>query len=521
MISKTIRPLICLSTLFLGAASSIQAQQSPQLLPTLTPETPREITVQDERVDLLMQQMEVLQQQLATKAEKEELQGLSGITSQVSEQVTGMNQQITTLKGSVGENRSALSTVGSNMRPADVIWISICAALVFFMQPGFCLLELGFSRSKNVINVIMKNFVDFCVASIGFILVGFGLMHGASVAGFFGSSDFFLLNGAGDDGVWVFLIYQMMFVGTAATIASGAMAERTKFVGYIMFSIVLSTLIYPITGHWGWGGSYGGTDYGQGWLAALGFVDFAGSTIVHTVGGACALAGVIVLGPRVGRFAADGSPRLIVGHNLPFAALGTFMLWFCWFGFNGGSILVADGYIGRILVNTNLAAAAGGLLAMLSMWRVEGRPDLAITLNGALGGLVAITASCNAVTPGSAILIGIVAGLLATMGAVLLEKLKIDDVVGAVPVHLINGIWGTVALALFAESGFSISAVGIQLLGALTCSVFAFVMSFILFKVVDKTIGLRVSETEQIEGLDFHEHAATAYPDFTTTDQTL
>jgi len=322
MKNKVIQSLACLFVLSLG---SIQAQQSaPSTGPTPTPiptvptlaspsvEAQKTI-VRDDRVDALLERVDQLQQEITVRTKNDDLK-----TS-----LSRINDQITNLEGSVGKNRSALSTVGSSMRPADVIWISLCAALVFFMQPGFCLLELGFSRSKNVINVIMKNFVDFCISSLGYVLVGFGLMYGTSVLGIFGSSHFFLLNGAGDDGIWVFLIYQMMFVGTSATIASGAMAERTKFSGYILFSIVLSTVIYPITGHWGWGGHYN-LDFGQGWLAALGFIDFAGATVVHSVGGACALAGIIVLGPRVGRFAADGSSRLIVGHNLPFAACDAF-----------------------------------------------------------------------------------------------------------------------------------------------------------------------------------------------------
>ncbi|MEM6884376.1 MAG: ammonium transporter [Verrucomicrobiota bacterium] len=489
--------LICINPSY---AQSIVSQDT-------APTSPEELEAiaQDEKIEILNQKLLEIRQELDAKASRSE--------------INGMDTKITELVGSVRKNRDALTTVGSTMRPADVVWVGLCAILVFFMQPGFCLLELGFSRSKNVINVIMKNFVDFCVASLGYVTIGFGLMFGTSVMGLLGGNYFFLFSGAGDDGIWIFLIYQMMFVGTAATISSGAMAERTKFIGYILFSIFLSTLIYPIAGHWGWGGTYG--DHSQGWLAALGFIDFAGSTMVHAVGGACALAGIIVLGPRVGRFAADGSPRLIVGHNLPFAALGTFILWFCWFGFNGGSTMIADGYIGRILVNTNVAAAIAGLTAMLSMWKHQGRPDLAITLNGALGGLVSITAGCHIVTPGSALFIGIIAGLLTTAATVLLEKLRLDDVVGAVPVHLFNGIWGTVAIALFMEEGFSFSRLGVQLLGSLACAAFAFAASYALFKSIDKTIGLRATDTEQEEGLDFHEHAATAYPEFHTKDQTL
>jgi Amt family ammonium transporter len=477
----------------------------------------RQIETLEMTVQELREQIEVMPSQ---KEIADILGQVKAMEGRLEERFKESSQEIKEIQGSVGQVRHALTTVGSKMRPADVVWVSVCAALVFFMQAGFCLVELGFSRSKNVINVIMKNFVDFCVSCMGYVIIGFGLMYGASIAGFIGRDHFFLLTGPSDSGIWLFLLFQMMFAGTCATITSGAMAERTKFIGYVIFSCVVSTLIYPVAGHWVWGGNYN-SEAAEGWLAALGFIDFAGSTVVHGVGGACALAGIIILGPRVGRFAADGSPRLIVGHNLPFATLGVFILWFGWFGFNGGSTMVADGYIGRILVNTNLAAATGGMIAMFSMWKIHGRPDLAITLNGALGGLVAITASCNTVSPLSAIIIGIVAGLLATGGAIFLEKMKLDDVVGAVPVHLFNGVWGTTAVAIFVETEFSFSGLAVQLGGSLACVSFAFVAAYAVFLLIDKMVGIRASDTEQLEGLDFHEHSATAYPDFTTTDQTL
>lgn len=410
----------------------------------------------------------------------------------------------------------------TSQESVDSSWIVTAAALVFLMQAGFCLLELGFSRAKNCINIVMKNVLDFSVASLGYVLFGFGLMYGASVMGVLGSTDFFMLSGDADSSVWAFLMFQLVFVGTAATITSGAVAERTKFIGYVVYSFIVSILIYPIVGHWVWGGNWG--DHGTlGWLNALGFHDFAGGTVVHVTGGACALAGIIVLGPRLGRFKEDGSSRIIVGHNIPMAALGTFILWFAWFGFNAGSAMHTGAELGRIALNTNLAAAVGALTAMASMWYMHGRPDPAITLNGALGGLVAVTAGCDIISPGYALVIGAIAGIIATYGVALLEGLKLDDVVGAVPVHLFNGIWGTVAVGLYNDqTGFgSPSAIGIQVAGSFAVALASFVGAFIAFKVIDATVGLRASDVEQEEGLDFHEHSTSAYPDFQTTDNQL
>jgi len=414
--------------------------------------------------------------------------------------------------------KANIDAVQSNI---NYVWMILAGALVFVMQAGFAMVELGFSRAKNSINIIMKNFLDFSISAIVFMFLGFGLMFGTSAGGWIGTDSFWLSSQPGDSPLWCFWFFQVVFAGTACTIVSGAMAERTKFVGYLIYAALLAAIVYPLGGHWAWG-SFGGA-YGvggeKGWLEAMGFIDFAGSTVVHGVGGAAALAGILVVGARHGRFGKDGAPHLIAGHNIPIAALGVFLLWFGWFGFNAGSTLIANAGIGRIAVNTTIAPAAGALAAMLSLWFVHGRPDVGITLNGALGGLVGITACCANITPASAFLVGIVAGILTTVATIALERLCLDDVVGAIPVHLVNGWWGTLSVALFHENGFDPKILGVQALGTFSITAAAFVICFTIFKVVDLVIGLRASETEQIDGLDFAEHAANAYPDFHTTEQ--
>jgi len=404
---------------------------------------------------------------------------------------------------------------------ANTLWMVAAAALVFIMQAGFAMVELGFSRAKNSINIIMKNFLDFSISVIVFLFLGFGLMFGTTWGGWIGTDGFWLSTRAGDDQMWAFWFFQAVFAGTACTIVSGAMAERTKFVGYLIYAGFLAAIVYPLGGHWAWGSFGGGFGVGgeKGWLEALGFVDFAGSTVVHGCGGACALAGILVVGARHGRFAKDGTPRLIAGHNIPLAALGVFILWFGWFGFNAGSTLVANGTIGRIAVNTTIAPAAGALFAMISMWFVQGRPDVGITLNGSLGGLVGITACCANITPASALVVGLIAGIITTVTTIALERLKLDDAVGAVPVHLANGWWGTLSVALFDEKGFEAHKLGVQALGTFSITLTSFVLCFIIFKTVDLIVGLRAAENEQIDGLDFSEHSANAYPDFQTTEQ--
>jgi Amt family ammonium transporter len=413
----------------------------------------------------------------------------------------------------------------------NTMWVLLGAALVFFMQCGFAMVETGFTRAKNSGNIIMKNLMDFSFGAPMFWLVGFGLMFGGSGAllGRFGGPASAAAYGSAmlPEGVpfWAFLIFQIVFAGTSATIVSGAMAERTKFAAYCISSVVLTMLIYPVTGHWAWGG---------GWLAALGFHDFAGGAVVHSVGGAAALAGVIVVGPRVGKFSRGGGPRPIPGHNIPMAALGVFILWFCWYGFNGASTLSMTGdsiieQAGGIFVNTTLAAGCAAAAAMLLSWIVYGKSDVPLSLNGALAGLVAITAGCDTVAPGAAAIIGLLAGA-AVIGSIhVFEKiLRLDDPVGAISVHGVCGVLGVLAIGLFSSGagtetpglfrGGGFSLLGTQALGALTISVFATVAALILFAVLKRTVGVRLRVEEEIDGLDLHEHNIQSYSDFLSSE---
>jgi Amt family ammonium transporter len=426
------------------------------------------------------------------------------------------------LEAAPAEASTAAEPVAHDAQPnLNTVWIVITAALVFFMQAGFCLLELGLTRSKNAINICMKNFLDFCVGTICFLMVGFALMFGTSLYGLVGTGPFWISDFPADSTVWSFWFFQLVFCATSATIISGAMAERTKFVGYLCYTVAMTALIYPIIGHWSWGslGEAFGFGGGKGWLEAMGYIDFAGSSVVHGVGGAAALAGIIMIGPRIGRFRPDGGANLLSGHNLPLATLGTFILWFGWYGFNAGSTLTGDHNIGRIAVNTTLAPAAGAIMGMLAMWLHQGRPDLTMTLNGALGGLVGITANCHMVSPFSAVIIGLVAGIIATFGCIFLERLQLDDAVGAVPVHLFCGIWGVLAVALFAEDGFSPRQLGIQALGVFSITGAAFLAAFVVFFLINRFGRLRASQDEQDFGLDFTEHSGAAYPEFSTGEQ--
>ncbi|MFP4033129.1 MAG: ammonium transporter, partial [Desulfococcaceae bacterium] len=387
------------------------------------------------------------------------------------------------------------------------------AILVFFMQPGFAMVEAGFTRAKNAVNILMKNLMDFSMGSIMFWAIGFGLMFGTSAGGWFGTSGFFLSDFSPDGDPWVlvFWMFQVVFAATAATIVSGAMAERTKFTAYLIYSAVLTALIYPIFGSWAWGSLF----KGDGWLEGLGFIDFAGSTVVHSVGGWAALAGAIVLGPRMGKYAKDGSIRPILGHNIPLAALGVFILWMGWFGFNAGSTTTADTSIGMIAVNTNLAAAAGAICAMITSWIKFGKSEISMSLNGALAGLVGITAGCANVSPLSAVVIGAIAGVIVVMSVLFIDqKLKIDDPVGAISVHGVCGAWGTLAAGLFNMGGTSMSIIGVQLVGIAACFIWTFGTAFAMFKIIAATNGLRVSPEEELEGLDYTEHGGVAYPDF-------
>ncbi|HDY71478.1 MAG TPA: ammonium transporter, partial [Nitrospirae bacterium] len=384
--------------------------------------------------------------------------------------------------------------------------------LVFFMQAGFAMVETGFTRAKNAVNIIMKNLMDMSIGALAFWAVGFAVMFGATKTGWFGTTGFFLSDYAngGDPWTLAFWMFQVVFCATAATIVSGAMAERTKFVAYLAYSVVISALIYPVFGSWAWGSLFNGS----GWLEGLGFIDFAGSTVVHSVGGWAALAGAIALGPRIGKYV-DGKTKAIPGHSITLGALGVFILWFGWYGFNPGSTTAANTDTALIAVNTTLSAAAGAVGAMFMSWLMFKKPDATMTLNGVLAGLVGITAGCANVLPGSAAIIGLIAGVIVVLAVVFIDQvLKIDDPVGAVSVHGVCGAWGTLAAGLFNAGGFSLKIVGVQLLGIAACFLWVFPTAFILFKLLKATMGIRVTKEEELEGLDVGEHGIEAYPDF-------
>ncbi len=405
----------------------------------------------------------------------------------------------------------------------DTMWVLIGAALVFFMQAGFAMVETGFTRAKNAGNIIMKNLMDFSVGTILFWVIGFGIMFGANdgaTAPFIGGLDFFVRGDySGSFPTSAFLIFQTVFCATAATIVSGAMAERTKFLTYCFYSAILSALIYPVSGHWIWGG---------GWLSQIGFTDFAGSTAVHMVGGVAALVGAKILGPRIGKFDADGKPRAIPGHSLTLGALGVFILWFAWFGFNGAStVSMTDGAIvqaSNVFVTTNIAAAAAAVSVMVITWIRYKKPDVSMTLNGALAGLVGITAGCHLVSPTGAALIGVACAFAVVFGIEFVEKvLKIDDPVGAVGVHGICGALGTILTGVFSlESGLAYGYgwgfVGVQVIGVVAVAAWVGITMSVVFIVLKKTIGLRVSDAEEIAGLDVEEHGlVSSYADFMPT----
>ncbi|MFA5422627.1 MAG: ammonium transporter [Phycisphaerae bacterium] len=412
------------------------------------------------------------------------------------------------------------SELADVIRGLDTVWVLLGAFLVFFMQAGFGMVEAGFIRAKNTCNILTKNFLDFCMASLGFFIIGYALMFGGG-NGFIGVKGWFLfglepvVNGIP---LYAFWLFQAAFCGAAATIVAGGMAERMRFPAYLIYSFLISAFIYPVVGHWIWGG---------GWLSEMGFADFAGSTVVHTVGGFAALVGTSILKPREGKYALDGKPNVIAGHNIPLASLGVFILWFGWFGFNAGSTLsVGDGsLIGRVALNTNLAAAIGGIVAMATVWKRVGKPDLSMAMNGALAGLVAITAPCAYVEPWAALVIGAAAGYIVIRGVELLDKLQIDDPVGAVPVHGMCGVWGTLCIGIFGKASLGLAnngfvyggnpmQLGIQMVGSVSTVAFVLVSMGIIFKLIDITIGLRVSRTEELRGLDIGEHGMEAYEGF-------
>ena len=411
----------------------------------------------------------------------------------------------------------------------NVVWTLAAAILVFLMQAGFALVETGFTRAKNAANIMMKNLMDFAVGSLAFYVLGAALMFGASkAAGWLGWGGLGMPSLGAGEGVWdwTFLFFQTMFAATAATIVSGAVAERIEFKSYLIYSALVSAVVYPISGHWMWGSLAG--EASQGWLEALGFHDFAGSTVVHSVGGWIALAGAMMLGPRIGKYRHDGKANPIPGHSLVLGTLGVLLLWIGWFGFNPGSYTAGIGSIGRVAMTTNLAACAGTIAALVTAWIIMKKPDLTMALNGSLAGLVAITAPCDQVTCNAAIVIGLVAGVLVVLSVFAMDRIHIDDPVGAVSVHCVNGVWGTLAVGLFAAPealgygntmvglfyGGGFKYLGVQALGAGATCVWAFGTGLAIFFALKKLGILRVSEKTELKGLDVTEHGQDAYASF-------
>lgn len=424
------------------------------------------------------------------------------------------------LIASTGEDGKVVTQAEENdtfHKSLTAIWLLFCGMLVFFMQPGFAMVEAGLCRAKSVNNILMKNMMDICIGSVAFFIIGWGLMYGKmgiEAGKFIGFSDFMIAS-SHDYLSWFF---QVVFCATSATIVSGAMAERTKFTAYLAYSLLISALIYPISGHWIWGG---------GWLADMQFHDFAGSTVVHSVGGWAAMVGAILLGPRIGKYVKgeDGKVhvRAIQGHNMPLVCLGVFILWFAWFGFNCGSTLDGSSYdaMAHVAVTTILATAAATLMAMITSWIIGKKPDVSMTMNGALAGLVAITAPCDVVSPEAALVIGFVAGILVVASVMFFEQvLHIDDPVGAISVHGVNGAWGTIATGIFGDlamlggANTRLEQICVQTIGVVSVLAWVVVTSFIVFMLVKKTIGLRVSEKEELRGLDIGEHGSEAYSGF-------
>ena len=411
----------------------------------------------------------------------------------------------------------------------NVVWTLVAGILVFTMQAGFALVETGFTRAKNAANIMMKNLMDFAAGSLAFYVLGAALMFGATkLGGALGWGGLGMPGLAEGEGSWnwTFLFFQTMFAATAATIVSGAVAERIEFKSYLVYSILVSAVVYPVSGHWMWGGLAG--ESSAGWLEGLGFHDFAGSTVVHSVGGWIALAGAIALGPRIGKYHANGKPNPIPGHSLVLGTLGVFLLWIGWFGFNPGSYTAGVASVGRVAMTTNLAACAGTVAALATAWAIMGKPDLTMALNGSLAGLVAITAPCDLVTANASIVIGLVAGVLVVLSVFALDKAHVDDPVGAVSVHCVNGVWGTLAVGLFAApvaAGYGNDApgllygggfrlLGVQALGALCTAAWAFGTGSAIFFALRKARILRVPAKTELKGLDLVEHGQDAYASF-------
>lgn len=391
----------------------------------------------------------------------------------------------------------------------DTVWLVVAAALVFFMQAGFALLESGMSRAKNAVNVIMKNYVDVCIGSIVFWLIGYGLMFGSNPSGLFGEDHFLLGNAEHMD--YSLLLFQTMFAATAVTIASGAMAERTRYESYLIGAVGITAIIYPVYGSWVWGSLY----EGSGWLADMGFIDFAGSSVVHAIGGWIALAGIVVLGPRTGRFSRKGDIHPIPGHNMTMVALGGLILWLGWFGFNGGSTAAADTSIGLINLNTHLSAASAVVAALFTMIILRRPVLMTTTVNASIAGLVAITAGCATMEPIWAIVTGLIAGIVLVISMDMMDKMGLDDVVGAVSVHGVCGAWGTLAVGMFKTGDlFNSTQMLVQVVGILAAFLWAFPVAWLMYFLIHKTIGLRASTMDEQRGLDYTEHYEIGYPEF-------
>jgi len=385
------------------------------------------------------------------------------------------------------------------------LWVVIAGAMVFLMQAGFALLETGMVRAKNAVNVMMKNYMDLCVGTLLFWLVGYGLMFGDNPTGLYGTNLFGLASAPNWD--YTLIFFQIMFAATAATIVSGAMAERTNYIAYLIGTCGITAIIYPIFGSWAWND--------HGWLKQMGFIDFAGSTVVHSVGGWCSLAGIMLLGPRLGRFSDRGEVRTIPGHNLSFIAIGGFLLWFGWFGFNGGSTLAAGTNVGHILLNTHMAGAAGAVAAMLTSMITRQPALMTNAVNGSIAGLVAITAGCASMQVPYAILTGAIGGSLSVLGIIWLEKMRLDDVVGAVSVHGLCGAWGTLAAGMFLTGNmFDLHQMMVQVIGIGAAFVWVFFTAFAMYYIISIIVDLRVSSMHEQRGLDITEHGEIGYPEF-------
>lgn len=391
----------------------------------------------------------------------------------------------------------------------QLLWLVVAGALVFFMQAGFAFLESGMARSKNTVNVIMKNYCDMCFGAVAFWLLGYGLMFGANHTGWMGTTGF-ALEGL-DPTAHANVFFQMMFAATSATIVSGAIAERCRFSAYIVGSVIITAVIYPVYGAWAWGGTHGG----EGWLKAMGFIDFAGSSVVHATGGWAALAALLTIGPRLGRFGPDGRARPIHGHNLTLVALGAFILWIGWFGFNAGSAAVTSVSLGQVALNTHLGGAAGALGAMATMALGGRKVLMTLTLNGSIAGLVSVTAGCHLMSPAFALLTGALGGAASVLATRWLERSRVDDVVGAVSVHLVGGVWGTLAVGLFREGDlFNLHQLGVQALGLALGGVWAFGASALMYGLLNRVMPLRATSLHEQRGLDFTEHDELGYPEF-------